>query len=133
MPLRLGSSNLNNRSMGFDTECDVAIEGFRTKLMAEHLGVPPSEVADLMSRTGSMIVTIKRLNVKHGRGLRRVSRDAVTYVGSFLANTRLLDPRYHPGEGMTTGRGIRPRHLALIVGGAAVVWLAWRKWGGRDR
>ena len=104
-----------------------------TKLMAEHLGVPPAEVADLMSRTGSMIVTIKRLNVKHGRGLRRVSRDAVTYVGSFLANTRLLDPRYHPGEGMTTGRGIRPRHLALIVGGAAVAWLAWRKWGGRDR
>ena len=138
--LRLGSSNLNNRSMGFDTECDVAIEGpadtiegFRTKLMAEHLGVPPEEVADLMARTGSMIATINRLNVKHGRGLRRVSRDAVTYVGSFLANTRLLDPRYHPGEGMATGRGIRPRHLALIAGGAAVAWLAWRKWGGRSR
>ena len=24
--LRVGSSNLNNRSMGFDTECDLAVE-----------------------------------------------------------------------------------------------------------
>jgi phospholipase D1/2 len=47
--LRIGSSNLNNRSMGFDTECDVAIEAankaeldsiasVRNRLIAEHWG-----------------------------------------------------------------------------------------------
>jgi phosphatidylserine/phosphatidylglycerophosphate/cardiolipin synthase-like enzyme len=48
--LRIGSSNLNNRSMGYDTECDLAVEAreprvaraiaaFRHALLAEHLGV----------------------------------------------------------------------------------------------
>jgi phosphatidylserine/phosphatidylglycerophosphate/cardiolipin synthase-like enzyme len=52
--LRIGSSNLNNRSMGFDSECDVAIEAasnisdhddvrrqitsVRHQLVSEHLG-----------------------------------------------------------------------------------------------
>ena len=47
--LRIGSSNLNNRSMGFDTECDVGIEAasaaqrraiaaVRNRLLAEHWG-----------------------------------------------------------------------------------------------
>ena len=51
--LRIGSANINNRSMGVDTECDVAIEAagrddvakairdLRNKLLAEHLGVTP--------------------------------------------------------------------------------------------
>ena len=47
--LRIGSSNLNNRSMGYDTECDLAIEAesaaqrdsiasVRNRLIAEHWG-----------------------------------------------------------------------------------------------
>ncbi|HUK39953.1 MAG TPA: phospholipase D-like domain-containing protein, partial [Candidatus Acidoferrales bacterium] len=47
--VRIGSANLNNRSMGLDTECDLAIEAydlstertlanFRHRLLAEHLG-----------------------------------------------------------------------------------------------
>lgn len=54
--LRVGSSNLNNRSMGFDTECDLGIEGttpeerktiadIRNKLIAEHWGTEPAAVA----------------------------------------------------------------------------------------
>jgi phosphatidylserine/phosphatidylglycerophosphate/cardiolipin synthase-like enzyme len=49
--VRIGSSNLNNRSMGLDTECDLAVEAatpaaeqaianFRHRLVAEHLGEP---------------------------------------------------------------------------------------------
>ena len=48
--LRAGSANLNNRSMGLDTECDLAVEAkepatensiayLRNRLLAEHLGV----------------------------------------------------------------------------------------------
>src|SRR4051812_21879511 len=53
--LRVGSSNLSNRSMGVDTEADVTIEAegrtevrqairaFRDRLIAEHAGVPVEE------------------------------------------------------------------------------------------
>ena len=49
----VGSANFSNRSMGFDTECNVAIEargderirraiaGLRNRLLAEHLGTDP--------------------------------------------------------------------------------------------
>ena len=55
--LRIGSSNLSNRSMGVDTECDVTIEArgqervkvkireFRDRLLAEHLGADREAVA----------------------------------------------------------------------------------------
>jgi phospholipase D1/2 len=59
--LRIGSANLNNRSMGLDTECDLAIEAranapdaaaisqfiieIRNGLVAEHLQLSPDRVA----------------------------------------------------------------------------------------
>jgi phosphatidylserine/phosphatidylglycerophosphate/cardiolipin synthase-like enzyme/uncharacterized membrane protein YdjX (TVP38/TMEM64 family) len=54
--VRIGSSNLNNRSMGFDTECDLAIEAvndaqrraiasIRNRLIAEHWGSDEQHVA----------------------------------------------------------------------------------------
>jgi phosphatidylserine/phosphatidylglycerophosphate/cardiolipin synthase-like enzyme/uncharacterized membrane protein YdjX (TVP38/TMEM64 family) len=54
--LRVGSANLNNRSMGTDTECDLAIEAasdaerraietMRARLLADHCGVPQLEAA----------------------------------------------------------------------------------------
>jgi phospholipase D1/2 len=53
--LRIGSSNLNNRSMGFDTECDLGVEAassaqraqiaeVRNRLIAEHWGLEQEEV-----------------------------------------------------------------------------------------
>ena len=53
--LRVGSSNLNNRSMGFDTECDLGVEAeteahrkaiaaVRNRLIAEHWGANPAAV-----------------------------------------------------------------------------------------
>src|SRR3546814_20595668 len=56
--LRVGSSNMNNRSMGLDSECDLAldsgcignaaagptIETIRVELMAEHLGTDAVQV-----------------------------------------------------------------------------------------
>jgi phosphatidylserine/phosphatidylglycerophosphate/cardiolipin synthase-like enzyme len=74
--LRIGSSNLNNRSLGYDTECDLAIEGAdeatrsriaeaRNRLLAEHLVRPPDEVARAVAEAG-LIAAIERLN--HGGG-----------------------------------------------------------------
>jgi phosphatidylserine/phosphatidylglycerophosphate/cardiolipin synthase-like enzyme/uncharacterized membrane protein YdjX (TVP38/TMEM64 family) len=64
--IRIGSSNLNNRSMGFDTECDLAIEAVnedqrraiaavRDRLIAEHWGSKPSAVADAFLSDGSVL------------------------------------------------------------------------------
>lgn len=64
--LRIGSANLCNRSMGFDSECDAAIEargnpriagvirGFRNRLLAEHLDVEPQDVEEAVQRQGSL-------------------------------------------------------------------------------
>ncbi len=71
--LRIGSSNLNNRSMGLDSECDLlitakgdpslisAIRGLRQDLLAEHLGMSLSEISAAEEATGSLRATITRL------------------------------------------------------------------------
>lgn len=70
--LRVGSANLNNRSMGLDTECDLAIEaenpatensiaGLRNRLLSEHLGLSPEKVAQEHSVEGSLVRAIEKL------------------------------------------------------------------------
>ncbi|MEW5727637.1 MAG: phospholipase D-like domain-containing protein, partial [Pseudomonadota bacterium] len=71
--LRVGSANLNNRSMGLDTECDLLLEAagdprvaeavrrVRLDLLAEHLGVRPEAVADAEAAAGGMHAAIALL------------------------------------------------------------------------
>lgn len=71
--LTVGSANLSNRSMNFDSECNLGlvadqderrkaiIAGFRDRLLAEHLGRTQQEVAETLSETGSLLTTIERL------------------------------------------------------------------------
>ncbi|WP_299815737.1 phospholipase D-like domain-containing protein [uncultured Jannaschia sp.] len=134
--LRIGSSNLNDRSLGFDTECDIAFEGerhsvraFRARLLAEHLAVPVEKVEATLDEKGTLIGAIESLRVEGGRALRPIERVPEDLLGEFLADTRLFDPRYEPGEPAAAGHGLRPRHLALIAGAAGlglVAWLVWR-------
>lgn len=99
--LRVGSANLNNRSIGLDTECDLAIEsdrpgvsetilGIRNRLLAEHLGREPAEVEAAISDSGSLIAAIDNL----GRtSQRRLQPLAVTRGPKHsFPGTRLLDP-----------------------------------------
>ena len=140
--LRIGSSNIDDRSMGFDTECDIAFEGthdgarrairdFRLRLLAEHLDTEPDEVAETWEREGSLVATIDALNSETGRGLRDVEVMEEHLLGTFLADTRLLDQRFEKDEGHMAGRGFRPRH-ALVAAGVGVAllgtWFAWRQW-----
>lgn len=72
--LTIGSANLSNRSMGFDTECNLAlssekgedlsesISAFRSRLLAEHLGVDVERVAETLKKTGSLLDTVHSLN-----------------------------------------------------------------------
>jgi phosphatidylserine/phosphatidylglycerophosphate/cardiolipin synthase-like enzyme/uncharacterized membrane protein YdjX (TVP38/TMEM64 family) len=64
--LRIGSSNLCNRSMALDSECDLAVEArgrpevaaaiadFRDKLLAEHLDARPERVRQEIAAAGSV-------------------------------------------------------------------------------
>ena len=136
--LHIGSSNLNDRSMGFDTECDVAlhgyadlISGFRHKLLSEHLGVSPEHFAETLGSEGSVIAAIEHLNAPRGRGLRPIVALPESWIGKFLADTRLMDQRYVAREDSNAGEGLRPRHLAVGVAGVAAVFVAvrlWRHW-----
>lgn len=99
--LRIGSSNLNNRSIGLDSECDLAVEAdrpetrgaisaCRDQLLAEHLGVAPSTVSAAIARTGSLIGAIEQLNRASGRRLEAMKAGPGP-VSSF-PGTRFLDP-----------------------------------------
>jgi phospholipase D1/2 len=71
--LRIGSSNISNRSMGMDTECDVVVEAggdpgdmqairsFRDNAIAEHAGVELADVTREIEAKGGMIAAIAQL------------------------------------------------------------------------
>ncbi|BAU93307.1 phospholipase D/transphosphatidylase [Methylorubrum populi] len=65
--LRIGSTNLNNRSFGYDTECDLAVEvpaedresraavrRLLVRLLAHHGGCPPDVFAEAFEARGSL-------------------------------------------------------------------------------
>ena len=73
--IRIGSSNINNRSMGLDTECDLAVEatddarrnvitGLRDRLLAEHLDTDEATFAHAVKEHGGLIAAIEALNTK---------------------------------------------------------------------
>ncbi len=81
--VRIGSANLNNRSLGLDTECDVAleavgephadltrlaIEAFRDRLIGHYIDHSADEVTSAVARLGSLSAAIEALdNPKHRR------------------------------------------------------------------
>lgn len=100
--LRLGSSNMNNRSLRLDTECDLAIEAddpataariaaIRDDLLAEHLGVAPERVKATLAETGSLIATVEALRGE-GRSLRPYQAPDIGAVQAWLADHEVLDP-----------------------------------------
>lgn len=109
--LRIGSSNLNNRSLGFDSECDVAIEAdpadpddeqlrrtitaVRDGLLAEHLGVPVGDFVAAVSRERSVLGAVDALTGQ-GRTLRRFTLDTVADEAGPLAENDLMDPDHVP-------------------------------------
>lgn len=100
--MRIGSSNLNNRSEGLDTECDLALEAnskkhqdaisfLRHRLMAEHLDASPADVTELERSCRSMLTTIDELNI----GRRKLREFPVDIQGKteLLPGTSFVDPR----------------------------------------
>ncbi len=103
--LRVGSSNMNNRSMRLDTECDVTIDtalpanadqgptivALRDELVAEHLDLPVERVAAVIAERG-MIAAIEELRGKQGRTLKPYVTPNLSEVQCWLADHEVLDP-----------------------------------------
>jgi phosphatidylserine/phosphatidylglycerophosphate/cardiolipin synthase-like enzyme/uncharacterized membrane protein YdjX (TVP38/TMEM64 family) len=101
--VRVGSANVSNRSMGLDTECDIAIEAagdsriqraiahFRNRLVGEHLGVAARDVAEILCDTHSLIAAVDKL-----RGLERklepLAIGASTWRDRLIPDIPILDP-----------------------------------------
>jgi phospholipase D1/2 len=106
---RIGSSNLNNRSMGFDTECDLVvvarpddrdlrerIEAVANNLLAEHLGCEPGVVRKArLDMDGSLIAAVDALRGS-GRTLQPFEPDPINGVEEQLADSNVLDPEQPP-------------------------------------
>ena len=141
--LRVGSANLNNRSMGADTECDLAIEArnaaecativrLRNQLLGEHCGVGADDVAAALAAHGSLVRAAEELT-RNGHSLRPI--DDGEPDESALADVveRLADPS-HPLRPARLGRHLLARFLpgrivlALLGIALAILFagLAWR-------
>jgi phosphatidylserine/phosphatidylglycerophosphate/cardiolipin synthase-like enzyme len=103
--LRVGSSNLNARSMRLDTECDVlisttlganascgpAIRAFHNGLLSEHLGVDAIAIAAQIRERGSLLAAIEEL--RGGvKTLRPYQTPDLSAVQEWLAKNDVLGP-----------------------------------------
>jgi phosphatidylserine/phosphatidylglycerophosphate/cardiolipin synthase-like enzyme len=105
--LRAGSTNLNNRSTGFDTECDVALEAdegpageatraairrYRSRTIAHFLGHEADTFDRALARSGSLSGAIEALDTADRRRLRRLGPVQIGPLASLIATFHLGDP-----------------------------------------
>jgi phospholipase D1/2 len=144
--LRIGSANLNNRSMGFDTECDLAIEArgdehvartirdFRNRLIAEHLDVEADKLAQEITARGSIHGAIDSLR-NEGRSLKPLT-NLEEYSDVVIDLAELTDPeravnldqlihQFLPGTAVHR-RGRPWRMLGILSAVSVSVAVAWR-------
>jgi phospholipase D1/2 len=144
--LRVGSANLNNRSMGTDTECDLIIEAngeaerrriaeIRNTLLGEHCGTDAAAVAAALARSGSLLRVADQLT-RNGHRLRPIEdrEPDLEELSSYLESVG--DPEKPIGAqafvSTMLGGHLRRRQTSTIVkvGGAALLILllalAWQ-------
>ncbi|MEL7680658.1 MULTISPECIES: phospholipase D-like domain-containing protein [Citromicrobium] len=106
--VRIGSANLNNRSMALDSECDVILDAnrphntgrgleeeirsIRVSLLAEHCGVAEDAMAQALERHGTMQGAIGELGLEGSRRLVPYRPPEKNGVTRYLAESAMLDP-----------------------------------------
>lgn len=135
--LRVGSANICNRSMGFDSECDLVVEArdegeragvaaIRDRLLGEHVGLDAEAVAEIVARDG--LVAASRVS-ENGK---RLGDIAPVDMGELALPqiTALADPPeplYEERTGSGPGRRWKWPLAAALVGLAvfAALVVAW--------
>lgn len=130
---RVGSANLNNRSGGFDTECELAIEtddegarraieAFRDRLVGHFMGCTGDAVAKARADYGGLVGAIDSLN-RDGR-LQPIEPPKVTGFGELVAKYHLGDPQ-DPRDSWNPGRRRERLYEAVremqMLGGPAAI------------
>jgi hypothetical protein len=125
--LRIGSSNMNNRSTGFDTECDLsftadnatnraAIARLRTRLVAHWLGCEEEQVREAVEREGGVGGAIEAQRALGYGRLRPITPQPLGPAARFIA-------AFHIGDPLTPEDSLRPlarrRRLAVEVAAVA--------------
>lgn len=149
--MTIGSANLSNRSMGFDTECNLALsaEGqkhvqnaivaFRNRLLAEHLGTTTEKIAAEFEKTGSLFATVDALNNSE-RTLQNLSWPEGETLSETLSASEIVDPERpidierlleYLGVGTTNHDGelgVRKKawRFAIVIMLAALLASLWR-------
>ena len=110
--LRVGSANLNNRSTGFDTECDLVVEAedgaageavrtgvarARTGFLAHWLGATEAEVEAAIAAAGSVAGAIEALDDPAHRRLQPLRPAPIGPLPTLIAAYHLGDPA-GPGD-----------------------------------
>jgi len=144
--LRVGSANLNNRSMGTDTECDLAIEGgsvaerariteIRNRLLGDHCGATAQDVHEALQESGSL-ATVAETLTRRGHRLIPID-DGVPDRNDFsLYIEGVADPERPIGAeefvSKMLGGVVKPREitsvakLCIVALGLLLLVLAWR-------
>lgn len=144
--LRVGSANLNNRSMGTDSECDLAVEAstpeecasiarLRRRLLAEHLGFGSEELATMLSEDDSLLRTVERCGAGE-RCLKEIDLSAAPTdeisrtVGQLADPERPIETPEFVGDMFGGRRDAKPISRVVKLAAAAVLVLAlvllWR-------
>jgi phosphatidylserine/phosphatidylglycerophosphate/cardiolipin synthase-like enzyme/uncharacterized membrane protein YdjX (TVP38/TMEM64 family) len=147
--LTVGSANLADRSMGTDTECNLALEsrgdprvqraiaGLRERLLGEHLDTTPAEVAAAIARTHSLHAAIASLARAGGRSLKAIEPELDPTLDALVPDQQVLDPERPidpdeivadlvPQERARAGARMKLIGLAALVVALAGLALAWR-------
>jgi phosphatidylserine/phosphatidylglycerophosphate/cardiolipin synthase-like enzyme len=113
--IKTGSSNMNARSLGLDTEADIAfaaandadraaVRRLRDTLLAEHLGVEAQVFAETLDRAGSLIAAVEALNRSTGRRLVPYVVEEPTRDASLTPGSSILDPSQPIDLGYVLGK-----------------------------
>lgn len=98
--MRIGSSNISNRSMGVDTECDVTVEArgrpdvakairaYRDRLLAEHAGVEQEALERELESAGSIAAAVEKVG---SPGRRMMKLEAPEIYEAMLAAAAIGD------------------------------------------
>jgi phosphatidylserine/phosphatidylglycerophosphate/cardiolipin synthase-like enzyme len=109
--LRIGSANINNRSLGFDTECDLSLEAagpgsaanraeitrLRDKLLAHWLGCVEDDLKAAIKRAASVGEALERLRTNGYCRLRPITPKPLHPLAALIASHHLGDP-IGPGD-----------------------------------
>jgi phosphatidylserine/phosphatidylglycerophosphate/cardiolipin synthase-like enzyme len=113
--VRVGSSNVNNRSEGFDSECDLTLDGsdladpqgrscvlvFRDRLVAHWLGCDEAEIERAVAGAGGLGAGIERLRAEGHTRLQPLRSREHGAFSRFVSN-------YHLGDPISAADSLRP-------------------------